>query len=433
MFANDLFTRMSSVNPAVKFRYVREGLNIVGDRPQAIESKKLLDYYSDLVTEIQLDAAVDGTPRVGHGQPFGVMVSIRHTQAIERESGGFGRYLQNQNSGGGYYYNNGRPNEDYRDKFEKSAREALNEHFEVLSVTFEPESIKSLPLEETGWRRTPYAYLLLKPRGPRSIEFLRCGWISISSTPAAMSSCGGVARDFRRLQPAEGDTRPLKELSVTQTLDERQAKDGKLILEVKAVAKGLVPDLPKVVDVSFQDFDVESTEDNGLLISRFDPDSEEPIIVSERLWTLTLRDRKETAATTEKKFTFPASVGEPKEVVYQVYDDADLKAVEQTIALQAQYEPPASNAWIIFLIVPVAIGLGVIGWLVARRPVAQSEAMVTAFRVPEEVTPFTVLRLLKEIEQAGGIQANRKSDLSASITGLNATTSPTNATAQSRT
>ncbi|MCA9058687.1 MAG: hypothetical protein KDA85_09315, partial [Planctomycetaceae bacterium] len=164
MFANDLFTRMSSVNPAVKFEYVREGLKISGDRKQGAEAAKVLDYYSDLVTEIRLSAQIDGPPQVGHETPFGVFIAIEHTKAIERESGGFGRYLQNQNSGGGYYYNNGRPTEDYRDKFEQAARDTLNEHFEVLSVTFEPENINSRAADEPGWRETPYAYVLLKAR-----------------------------------------------------------------------------------------------------------------------------------------------------------------------------------------------------------------------------------------------------------------------------
>ena len=83
MFANDLFARMSTVNPSVKFRYVREGLKLTGDRNQAREAKQVFDYYSDLVTEIQLKAEIDGTARVGHSQPFGVFVSIRHSKAIE--------------------------------------------------------------------------------------------------------------------------------------------------------------------------------------------------------------------------------------------------------------------------------------------------------------------------------------------------------------
>ena len=39
----------------------------------------------------------------------------------------------------------------------------------------------------------------------------------------------------------EGDERPIDNLEIVQTLDERQADEDKLILEVKATANGLVP------------------------------------------------------------------------------------------------------------------------------------------------------------------------------------------------
>jgi hypothetical protein len=97
-FANNLFIKMSGAKPHVKFNYLKAGFQIVGDHKQAIEAKKVFDYYKDLVTEIKLEAVIDGADRVGHGRPFGLFVNIRHTRDIERESGGFGRYLQNQNS-----------------------------------------------------------------------------------------------------------------------------------------------------------------------------------------------------------------------------------------------------------------------------------------------------------------------------------------------
>jgi hypothetical protein len=93
-FANTLFTRLSAVNPAVKYRYLKSGLEIVGEHKMALEARKVFDYYKDLVTEIKLDTVVDGSDAVGHDQPFGVFVNLRHTREIERESGGFGRYLQ---------------------------------------------------------------------------------------------------------------------------------------------------------------------------------------------------------------------------------------------------------------------------------------------------------------------------------------------------
>ena len=122
-FANALFTRLSQVKPSIKFRYLKAGLEIVGDHSQAYEARKVFAYYKDLVTEIQLEAKVDGTDQVGHERPFGLFVSLRHTREIERESGGFGRYLQNQNNSGSYYYNFGRPLENYRDKFQDAAKQ----------------------------------------------------------------------------------------------------------------------------------------------------------------------------------------------------------------------------------------------------------------------------------------------------------------------
>ena len=91
---------------------------------------------------------------------------MRHTKEIERESGGFGRYLQNQNANAYFSYNYGRPTEDYRDKFEEAIRETYSEQFEILSVTFQKPEVKSIPAKEDGWRITPYAYLLLKAKGP---------------------------------------------------------------------------------------------------------------------------------------------------------------------------------------------------------------------------------------------------------------------------
>ena len=88
-FANSLFTRLNMVKPSIKFRYLKAGFEIVGDNPQAFDARKVFDYYKDLVTEIKLETKVDGSDVVGHGQPFGLFVNLRHTREIERESGGF--------------------------------------------------------------------------------------------------------------------------------------------------------------------------------------------------------------------------------------------------------------------------------------------------------------------------------------------------------
>ena len=418
MFANDLFARMSTVNPAVKFRYVREGLKLTGDRNQAREAKQVFDYYSDLVTEIQLKAEIDGTARVGHSQPFGVFVSIRHSKAIERESGGFARYLQNQNSGGGYFYNNGRPNEDYRDKFEKATQEALDEHFEVLSVTFEPESIHSRSDAETGWRVTPYAYVLLKARGPEidripsmrlDMDFLdTTGYVVLPvETPALPVDCS-VER---------GDLRPLSELSLTQTLDEREAKDGKLSLEVKAVGRGLIPPLEDLVDLKFDDFEVTGVEDNKLSVSKFDPDSPQPAVLSEHLWTVSLKDGNDASVRKDRAFRFASARVEPKETFYQRYDDADLKAVEQTVVLTQNYDKPVASDY--RLLASVIVGFlclaGIAGYFLYRSGTSAIPLSAALWQVPEDITPFSVLTLLKSIEKNNGMPAHAHAELTQSI------------------
>ncbi len=418
MFANDLFTRMSSVNPAVKFRYIREGLKLVGDRPQAREAKKVFEYYQDLVTEIQLTATIDGTANVGHGRPFGVLVSLRHTQAIERESGGFSRYLQNQNSGGGYYYNNGRPTEDYRDKFETAAREALDEHFEVLSVTFEPESIRSRPETQQGWRQTPYAYLLLKARGPEidrippmrlDLDFLdTTGYVVLPvESPQLSINCSSES----------GDPRPLELVSLTQTLDEREADKGKLALEIKAVGKGILPDLKELVDLKFADFEVAEIEDSKLSVSKFDESSSQPVILTEHLWTVSLKDRAENLAASERTFAFPAALISQGEQLFQRYDDADLKPAQATVVLKRSIEQATLLqrwGWTVLGLLVLVSG-GVAAWIVLRPQLSSVAATDSRWAVPSEITPFSVLSLLRDIERDGTIPAGERPELVASI------------------
>ncbi|MFT5151938.1 MAG: hypothetical protein ACI841_001925, partial [Planctomycetota bacterium] len=247
MFANSLFTRMSNVNPSVKYDYVKSGLDIVGDHERAADAHEVFEYYGDLVTEIKLETRIDGGDTIAKDQPFGLFVDLRHTKEIEREAGGFSKYLINQNNQR-YSYNYGRPTENYRDKFEEIVRTSLAEHFEVKSITFNHPEVNSQATEEYGWRVTPYAYLLLKPHGPEidkipslrlDLDFLdTSGYaiLPIESSPIVLDATAAEATD-----------RPFRDLQLTQTLDERQANEGKLILEVQAKAIGLVPEFKDIL------------------------------------------------------------------------------------------------------------------------------------------------------------------------------------------
>jgi hypothetical protein len=411
MFANLLFTRISAVNPASKFRYLRSGFEIVGDHTQAREARKVFDYYSDLVTEVKLEAVLDGSDVVGQGEPFGLFVNLRHTRDIERESGGFGRYLINQNNLG-YAYNYGRPTANYREKFEEAARKALQEHFEVLSVTFQDANVNSRTASEEGWRITPYAYLLLKSRGPQVDKIpplkLDLDFLDTSGYVVLPIETNAVAIDASgKRQP-----RPYEKLSVRQILDERQSADGKLILEVKATAQGLVPPLAEMLSVKPADFEVTGIEDEGVSVSKFDPDAEGNSILSERLWQISLR-AKDGLSQAPKKFRFAEPLVDVHEVAYHRYVDADLSKVDAEVVLEAKYKS-RSNAgywW------AVGVGGGLIfaiglWWLWPRK---KETGAASRFEIPEPINPFTVLGLLEEIQQHDGLSDDGRRELAASI------------------
>ena len=416
-FATQLFTRLSAVSPAMKFNYLKAGFMVVGEHPDAREARKVFDYYRDLVTEIQLVTRIDGPDRVGHARPFGLFVEIRHTEHIERESGGFSKYLQNQNQGSYFYWNYGRPLEDYRDKFEEAAREALSERFEVLSVTFQEPTVKSRPDRESGWRVTPYAYLLLKPRGPEvdrigalelNLDFLDTSGYAV--LPVASAPIPIDAKD------AQGAPRPVERLELTQTLDERRAAEGLLVLEVKATARGLIPDLEQVLEPIPAGFRVEGVDDAGTSVVRMD--AEKPVVypVSERLWTLKLKG-KEGQARLPDSFAFPTAKVATEKVTWQRFVDEDLAQVGREVPLVARYGATSAR-WPWGLGLLAILGLG--AWAVRRSGGATAGPAVSRFQLPARLTPFTVQTLLARIRREAPLPAEAQQELDRALADLDA-------------
>ncbi len=413
-FANQLFTRMSAIGPAVKFRYLKAGFEIVGDVPQAYEARKVYDYYKDLNKEIQLDALVDGPTTIDASQPFGVYVNIRHTREIERESGGFGKYLQNQNAGNNFYYNYGRPLENYRDKFQEAASKALQEHFEVLSVTFETEKVTSHPSPEKGWRSTPYAYLLLKSKSSKvdripslklDLDFMdTSGYVilPVESPPVAVN-CNSE----------KSTPRPFKDVHITQILDERQSGDGRLILEIKTTGHGLMPPVGEILDINaIPSFDVDKIDDQGLAVSRFDEDSSLAGIISERTTLVTLKAVSGlTSLPSQIQFPRP-KVDNPK-IIYQKYVDADLVSAEALTTLIARYgqidrtSQYLTIAGLVASLIIVGITVPKLLRSFSRKPSVRHEA--------PPADPFALLGLLRGLERDKNLSESLRTELSMAI------------------
>ncbi|MFM8283452.1 MAG: hypothetical protein ACKOCW_07805 [Planctomycetaceae bacterium] len=409
--ATAIVNRLSKLDPAVKYRVTKAGLAVAGDDPRAALARQVIDYYGDLVREIELVTEIDGPDRVGHGRPFGVFVSLRHTREIERESGGFGRYLQNQRASTGYGFNFGRPPKDYRDWFEQQVRRTLGESFEVRSVTFETEKVQSRSDDQYGWRRTPYAYLLLAAKDPKidRLPPLRVDLDFLDTAGYVVLPIGSQATLLDAAAPPAD--RPWEKLAVTQILDDRRAAEGTLSLEIRATARGLVPDLETILDPRVPGFTVTAIEDPGVSVARFDPESSRPVVDTERTWTVSLKRAADAAGT----FTFPVPRVETVEQVRQRFVDADLVTAEPTVDFRGPVRRAGGRItrWLVAAAL-VAAGLAALAALLRgarrRRPPA-----VAAFTVPDPPTPFAVVQLLRDIQSNDGLDARAHDELAESI------------------
>jgi hypothetical protein len=281
-------------------------------------------------------------------------------------------------------------------------------------VTFEAENVQSRADAEYGWRRTPYAYLVLTAKDPKidalpplrlDLDFLDTSGFVI--LPIA-SRATGLDASAETVEP-----RPYAKLALTQILDDRKAQDGEVTLEVRASARGLVPDLDALLDPNVEGFTVKNVRDDGLAVSRFDPEATEPVVLSERSWAVTLAPAAEAA--TSGRFAFPKPKGEVAESVLQRYDDADLVTAQPVVEVGR----PLVRGWPRWQVIAGGATATVLGlafltalaWALAHP----TPAPAAPFAVPEPATPFAVLQLLRDIQSNNGLDARGHAELAASI------------------
>ena len=178
---------------------------------------------------------------------------------------------------------------------------------------------------------------------------------------------------------------PHEKLQITQILDERQAKDGKLVLEVKATARGLVPDLDQILDVRAAGFEIDKTDDQGLSVSKFDPESEANLVDSERTWLVHFLGGP-IATEAPKTFKFASAKGEGAETVYQRYVDADLAKVGPEVPLEARYGQP-TYAWVWWLVGGLLLAALLAAALIALLRSLSRRVKSSRFRSPKSSRP----------------------------------------------
>ena len=98
---------------------------------------------------------------------------------------------------------------------------------------------------------------------------------------------------------------------------------------------------------------------------------------------------------------------------FQRYEDADLVEVSQAIELEKNYSV-FSWSFLYWLIPLVVLGLfGLCGLIYATsRP---EQVVEKRFNLPEDINPFTVLTLLRDIKERNGISNEQGVELQNSI------------------
>lgn len=383
LVAGEVIQAMQRIAPELKVRYLTNACRIIGTHPDGAAARKQLAYYVDLQREVELVLKIDGGSDVGT-DPFGATLAVWTTRAVSRESGGFAKYLMNQQ----YHPMTGQPI-DYKDELEKRLRDALSERFELSSISFHKPGIPPMGVGREGWEQHPIAYLVLKAKDA-SVDRIPSLRIDLDFNDGRGLVIMPVSSSEALIDARTAPPRRVPaDLEVEQVLDDREAASGVVSLEIRAKGRGLIPTLNHVLRWEDSPFEVARAEDFGLAIIDLDTSGGEVVPVCERTWTLTLRPAGKQPASL---FTFPASEGTR---ITKRYADADI--VQCGTAVSIAEVGVRRSRWIWWALGGgVALMAGTAAWRVLRRrPVAAVAG--PRFKRPSHLTPVSAIGTLQRL------------------------------------
>lgn len=448
-FARAIEGEVGAAPPEVKPRLVRHALRIIGDHPGGASLRGLNELYQDLVKdEIKLRLSIDGSDQVGVNRPFGVMLALRYTTAVDRETGGFAKYLQNDvyTRIGNQY----RPF-NFRDQLKKAVEDALRKDFEVESIGFfEPLTPSRQVVEngEDGWQEKPMAYIILK-RKDASIDRIP----QIAMDMYFNDPVGSVTLSLPSNSPplAVGDqpaARPIKDLVVSQTIDLRRLqageKDRAVTVEIAAKGKGIVPELRDLLAGLDEALPGYSIKENGIEArpvqiqqegsssqSRYyfygrDPEppkggyataDESGIfrVPIERSWLITYVP---SGGKVGSEFRLPSlKEGIAGTITSAHYADMDILPVQgASLAVDPRLLTPSRLAFFILGLL-LLTGLAI---LIARRLQREDHTDADSVHLPEKISPLSVVTTLRrfQADYAASLNPDAQARLATEIAGL---------------
>jgi hypothetical protein len=228
-----------------------------------------------------------------------------------------------------------------------------------------------------------------------------------------------------QLQPLDAkdaavDPRPCAGLALTLTMDEREWKDGKVVVEIQARGQGVIPSLAEMFECRREGFDLE-TVDGNLSVTQFVSDGNRKTPQADRNWQLTYRRQKDLRGDVTFRFPTLKPGIQPASVETKHYQDADLVTVDAKqaaagVLLSNQVSNGLRNTATLVLLAAALLGLV----LILRRRKAKAHAPAEALAIPAQLTPFSAVAFLRRIQQhhASRLGASERSALDAQIAEL---------------
>ena len=441
-FAQAITDTLVKLDPEVKPRIVRHAMRIIGNNPAGASLRRLLDLYQDLMKdEIKLRLTVDGDVEVGTNQRFGALLALRFTGEVDRETGGFSRYLQNDvwaRVGNSYRQMN------YRDQLKKSLETSFGDHFEIENIGFFEALAPAKPIRESGadgWLEKPVAYVILKAKDPsvdRIPPLTMDMHFSDSTGPVVLP----IMSNSPQINSAKSNgVRPIKNLDVVQTVDlrdiENADKGRSIFLEVHAKADGIVPELDELLPdyknaipgyevaangIEIRGIALVEPETNSSAMSSYisqqtldkldyvqADDDGAYRLPTERSWAVTYTPTK---ATVGNAFTFSTlNKSLQGKIVSRQFADMDVVTVTApSIEVRARLLSARNFIYAGFAILVAVAGFFALRW---RKPTVIEQ--VTEF--PTRITPLSVITTLRRIdwERGAALTSDQRASLNNEI------------------
>lgn len=431
------------IAPEMKYRYLSSAVRITGRQETTYPAEEKVQYYESLLSEIRLQVRLDGSDKIQTGGPFGIFVTLVHTDDLARESGGFGKYLQNEirRTVSGKAITE---QPFYRDRFEESLRLALGDFFEIKAIVFADPNAGAHDLPQvaaTGdgtsaadqrrWQETPLAYVYLVADDetvdrlpPLEIEldfYDRDGKvvIPVPSTPVLIDIADDAA-----------GVRPTANLEITEIIDARELTaekptERRLKLDVVASGHGLIPDVQQLLALANYSLPILAIDEReGLLVRELARDDSGLFAKTERSWTVHLDPAPLfRGAANRIDFTFPTAAKPEYKTLFRTYKDMDPVEVAAAVTLvegsavdavsTTNYRPWALAG------AGLLVGVGLITYRTLRKK-PEVAAAPPLFTPPREATPFAVAALLHRIRDSRQISLSpeQRAQLTADLASL---------------